>query len=300
MTEEHSNSPAGFDSYWDNVDAELAALPGQPVLEELPMRSNEHCTVYALRLTSIGPYRLFGYYSVPAGDGPFPALLQTPRYGSVNHIPDYNDRLRYACLQIMHRGQRLADQPYAASYPGLLTDGIEDPDGYAFRGIVADCLRAAEFLLSRDEVDVGRVAVSGDDLALITASRRTGFATVMADSLMFYRLMEQRKRTSGYPVEEINDALRLDPDAESAIAGTVAYFDPLHHAGAIQSHVVLSVGDEGGSSGPDWLHPLVEAIPGEVEDYRLTHRGGTDHDALDALLAGRMGVEPMFRFKRHI
>lgn len=300
MTVEQSNPPAGFGSYWDNVDAELAALPGRPVLEELPMRSNEHCTVYALQLTSTGPYRIFGYYSVPKGDGPFPALLQTPRYGSVNHIPDYNDRMRYACLQIMHRGQRLADQPYAASYPGLLTDGIDNPDNYVFRGIVADSLRAADFLLGRDEVNAERVAVSGDDLALITAARRPGFETVMADSLMFYRLMEQRKRTSGYPVEEINDVLRLNPEAESDIATTVAYFDPLHHAGTIESNVILSVGDEGGSSGPDWLGPLMDAMPGEVEEYRLTHRGGTDHDALDALLAEQLGVEPMFRFKRYI
>lgn len=84
--------------------------------------------MYALRLTSLGPYRIFGYLSVPPRQGPFPELLAAPHYGSVNHLPH------------MHRGQRLADQPFAAAYPGLLTLGIEDPRIYIYRGIVADCL----------------------------------------------------------------------------------------------------------------------------------------------------------------
>src|SRR5687768_13663614 len=104
--------PVDFDAYWDALDEELARYPSAPELEPLPLRSTDFATVYALRLTSVGPYRIFGYYCVPTGDGPFPGLLLTPRYGSVNHIPDYNDRRRYAVLQIMHRGQRLADQPY--------------------------------------------------------------------------------------------------------------------------------------------------------------------------------------------
>ncbi len=285
--------PSNFDSYWDNVDAELAALPAQPVIEELPLRSNEYSTVYALRLTSIGPYRIFGYLCVPTGDGPFPALLQTPRYGSVNHIPDYNDRLRYVCLQIMHRGQRLADQPYAAAYPGLMTEGIDDPEEYIYRGIVADCLRAAEFLLSRADVDSNRVTIQGDDLALITAARRSGFALVNAAGLTFYELADRRHESSAYPVEEVNEYCRAFPDRTAAVESTLAYFDPLHHAQALDADVILSVAGDSTR-----YAPLAEALSGGCDFYELTHRGGTDHDAVDALVAGRLGVEPMSRFIR--
>lgn len=285
--------PANFDSYWDNVDAELAALPAQPVVEEIPLRSNEYSTVYALRLTSIGPYRIFGYLCIPTGDGPFPALLQTPRYGSVNHIPDYNDRLRYVCLQIMHRGQRLADQPYAAAYPGLLTDGIDDPDEYVYRGIVADCLRAAEFLLSRADVDQDRVVVQGDDLALITAARLSGFALVNAGGLMFHQLPQRRAETSAYPIEEVNEYCRAHPDQVEAVERTLALFDPLHHAPKVDADVMFSVGDDGSR-----YDTLAAALGSHYQPYQLTHRGGTDHDALDALVANHLGVEPMSRFIR--
>ena len=64
--------PADFDAYWDGVDEELARYPMAVEMERNALRSSEFSTVYNVRLTSIGPYRIFGYYSVPIGDGPFP------------------------------------------------------------------------------------------------------------------------------------------------------------------------------------------------------------------------------------
>ncbi|MGH3586837.1 MAG: hypothetical protein ACRDQ0_10985, partial [Pseudonocardia sp.] len=106
-------APEEFRSYWADVDAELAGLPARPVAERVGRRCTADFTGYEVRLTSIGPNRIFGYLSVPTGQGPFPALLTTPRYGSVNNPPHHHDRLRYVTLTIAHRGQRMADSPYA-------------------------------------------------------------------------------------------------------------------------------------------------------------------------------------------
>src|ERR671916_1492256 len=202
MTETTTPRPAGFDAYWAAVDQELRIYDAASTLEPLALPSDEFSTVYAAKITSIGPYRIFGYLSVPRGAGTFPGLLITPGYGSVNHLPHMDDRQRYVTLILMHRGQRLADQPFAASYPGLLTLGIDDPASYIYRGIVADCLRGAEFLLSRPEVDLGRVAITGDDLALITAARRPQFSAAQVSGLIFYRLLEACTRSDAYPIEE--------------------------------------------------------------------------------------------------
>jgi len=84
-----------FDAYWESVDADLARYDAAPELELLPLRCTDFARCYAVRLSSIGPYRIFGYYSMPMGDGPFPGLLITPRYGSVNNPPHYDDRERW-------------------------------------------------------------------------------------------------------------------------------------------------------------------------------------------------------------
>jgi cephalosporin-C deacetylase len=285
--------PQGFEAYWDGVDSELARYPAAPELERLARHSADFATVYGVRLTSIGPYRIFGYFSVPTGDGPFPALLQLPGYGSVVTPPHPDDRARYVILALMHRGQRHADQPFAAAYPGLLTHGIDDPATYIYRGIVADCLRGAEFLLSRPEVDTNRVAVLGNELAVITAARRPRFqALVPTVGSHFYRLMEARARTSAYPIEEVNDYLLTFPERADAVGQTLAHFDPLHHADRVAATTLLSYGSNGSLTGSAWIQPLRDALAGPVEGYRMTNEGGTDRDWIDAWLAGRLGVEP--------
>jgi cephalosporin-C deacetylase len=277
-----------FDNYWAAVDDELAAIPARPVLDLVPARTTDEATSYTVRLTSTGPYRVFGHLSIPAGDGPFPALLQTPRYGSVNHVPHPNDRSRYVVLALMHRGQRLADEGFSAAYPGLLTMGIDDPASYIYRGIAADCLRAAEFLMGLSEVDPARVAVSGDDLAVLTAARRPGFSAVRVAELLFYRAMEARLKSSHYPLEELNDHLRAGSSTQ-IVDNTLAYFDPARHAPAVTAQTMLAVDD------PDWCTSLIDALPA-AEFYKLTHRDGTDNNYLDAWLANLSGVQPLSRF----
>lgn len=287
--------PADFNDYWDAIETELAAIDPAPTLTETPLRSTDFSTSYDLTLTSIGPYRLFGFLSVPKGDGPFPGLLHTPRYGSVNNPPHWDDRQRYVVLSIMHRGQRLADTPFKAEYPGLLTLGIDSPETWIYRGILADIMRGAEFLLSHPSVDRSRVGIAGDDLALITASRRPGFTTLNLTMTHLYRLLEAGQRTDAYPIEEVSEYLAMYPDSAHAVANTLSYFDPVAHAPGFTGTTILSEQDPGALNGPEWLDPLRTALGGPVIPYRLAHEGGTDHDALDALMAGQMGVSPLPR-----
>jgi cephalosporin-C deacetylase len=288
--------PIDFDAYWAAIDDELAATPARPTLEPLTCHSGPEYTVHALRITSIGPYRIFGYFSVPTASGPHPALLETPRHGSVNHVPDHHDRRRYVVLTLMHRGQRRADHHFAASYPGLLAHGVDDPARYVYRGIAADCLRGAEFLAEHPAVDPARIAVAGDDLALITAARRPRFAALRLGGLLLYRAMETRATTDAYPLEELNDHVRANPAAEATAAATLALFDAARHAPRVTATTLITLGDEGTTTGLPHLAPLLEAVNGKVEPTTLTHEGGTDHDRVDAWLAATLGVAPASRF----
>ena len=111
---------------------------------------------------------------------------------------------------------------------------------------MADCLRGAEFLLSRPEVDRSRVGIRGNDVALLVAARRHEFRAVHVEATFFYRALEARHLTGDYPLEELNDYLRLSPAAEVAVAATLALFDPVHHAPAVRAATAVGVGPRSG------------------------------------------------------
>jgi cephalosporin-C deacetylase len=261
--------PEDLDAYWQRVEAELAALPAAAEEEPLPLRSTEFADCSGVRLTSIGPYRVFGYLSIPKGEGPFPALFHVPRLGSVVDVLPQGDpqarRGRYVTFSLSFRGQRRSDQPYAAAFPGLFTDGIEQPESYLFRGILADLARGLEYLLARPEVDRKRVVVVGvNDVALLLAALRPQVTHLVSPLGPFYDAQAAAEATGEYPLEEINDLLRAAPERAGALFRTLSYFDPIHLAGRVQAACLLWCGPKGTSHGPDWARPLTDKIAGPV------------------------------------
>src|SRR5262245_62736037 len=149
-------SDAAVHDYWQYALAELSRCPARPEIESLPLRSTAFATLYGVRLSSLGPYRLFGYLSIPKGAGPFPAIYYAPKYQSVLEIiPQGTANLQrsvYITFALAGRGQRNSDTPSAAMFPGLLTEGIAHAESYIFRGLSADSVRGLEFLLARHEL----------------------------------------------------------------------------------------------------------------------------------------------------
>ena len=165
------------ETYWAEAMAEVTSRPPQPEVDELPIRSTDFSDGYGVKLTSLGDYRLFAYYSVPKAAGPHPAIYHAPGYASVVPVPPYEERRRHAVLTLCARGQRLSDKPYAAAFPGLLTDRVDDPSEYPLRGYVADSCRGVDFLRLRAEVDGARIVVVG---ATSRRAGRNGSATTTA------------------------------------------------------------------------------------------------------------------------
>ncbi len=294
MTTNAETRPDDFDNYWQSVLEELAAVPAAPEVEEMPLRSTEFADAYGVRLTSIGPYRIFGYLSIPKGDGPFPAKCFLPRYGSVvDFVPQgtsNGQRRHYVTFSICARGQRQADQPYAASFPGMLTDGITDPAAYVYRGIAADCRRGLEYLLSRPEVDSSRVAAIGADLSLIAAALFPQVTHLVCTPTLLYRTADVARRTSAYPLEEINDYLRMYPEREGQVRDTLSYFDLRWFAPQVSAKTLLVSGADGTALDAESLEPLAQAVGGETEVHKSENSGYKDGVYTEEWLAGELGL----------
>jgi cephalosporin-C deacetylase-like acetyl esterase len=287
----NDNRPAGFDGYWQDVLDELALYPPRVEVEAIPIRTNDSATMYGLRFTSLGSYRIFAYLSIPVGDGPFPAIYWVPGSGSViSPIPQGSAsqlRSRFVAFSLAARGFRNADKPYAAAFPGLLTDGIEDPGAYRFRGIAADCVRGLEVLLSRPEVDAGRVVVQGGDLALFTAALGKGATHLVCTPSTFYRALGAAKGTDS----EIADHLRQNPGSEAAVAETLSYFDPRWFAPRVTARTLVQTAPPGGFLDRDGLSSLLSAFPDQPDVYESQQSNYKDGMFVEHWVSDRFGFD---------
>jgi len=286
--------PEDFEQYWQQTLDALADYPACPEINVLPFRSTDFATLYSVRLTSLGPYRLFGYLSIPTGTGPFPAIYYTPKYQSVLEIIPQGtanlQRSRYITFAIAGRGQRHADTPYAAMFPGLLTDGIDQAASYIFRSIVADSVRGLQFLLTRPELDPARVVVMGNDMALLTAALQPGATHVVTTPSLFYNTAELAPRTQAYPMEEINDYLRAFPDRAEAVRRTLAYYDLQAFAPRLSATTLLIAGTPGSLLDVPTLTPLATGLQGQVTVYASEQSTYKDGLYTEQWMAAQCGI----------
>ena len=274
-----------FERYWDGTLEELASYPAKPEVELLPIRCADFATMYSVRLTSIGPYRLFGYLSIPQGTGPFPTIYYPPKYQSVlEPIPQGSAnflRSRFVVFALGGRGQRLSDSPYSAGFPGHLTEGIDDSGSYIFRGTAADSVRGMEYLLTRDEVDADRVVAIGNDMALVTAALHDGVTHVVCQPGLLVDTLKLAARTGDYPLEEFNEYLNLHPERREAVADTLGYFDLSGFAPRVNARTLLMAGAPGSSLDAEGLSAVSGAIQGDVRVYESqssSYRDGTHQE----------------------
>jgi cephalosporin-C deacetylase len=292
-------TPANFDAYWQCLLDELAAYGARPELEPMPLRSTDFATLYGVRLTSIGPYRVFGYLSIPTGDGPFPAMYYAPKYQSVLEIIPQGtanlQRSQYITFSLAGRGQRTADMPYAAMFPGMLTEGIAQSESYIFRGIVADSVRGLECLLTRPELDASRLMVAGNDLALITAALHPGATHVVVTPALFYDTVDLTRQTTAYPLEEINDYLRAFPAEAEAVHRTLAYYDLRAFAPRVRATTLLMAGAPESLLASQTLAPLIQALPGTVTVHDAEQSSYKDGLYVETWMAAQCGITEVQR-----
>ena len=273
-----SQRPGDFDQYWqDTLDA-LAGYPACPEIDALPLRTTDFATLYGVRLTS----------------GPFPAIYYAPKYQSVLEILPQGtanlQRSRYITFALAGRGQRNADTPYAAMFPGLLTDGIDRAMSYVFRGIVADSVRGLQFLVTRQELDPARVVVVGNDMALITTALQPGATHVVTAPQLFHDTAELAPKTRAYPLEEINDYLRAFPSQAETVRQTLAYYDLEAFAPRSSATTLVMAGAPGAVPDAPSLGRVVAALRGQVTVHVSEQSSYKDGLYAERWMAEQLGI----------
>ena len=205
--------PADFDAFWSAQLAELAKVPLEPQLTLLPEACTDKVNVYHVSFRNVGPdwtaasSRMFGILCEPRVPGKYPAVLRVPGAGVRPYFGDKDLAARgVITLEIGVHGipVNMAPAVYDALYAGPLNGywlfNFDSKETYYYHRIYLGCVRANDFLASRemwngrDLVVMG--ASQGGQLAIVTAAldpRVTG----LADDLCLAMAAESDKRIAG-------------------------------------------------------------------------------------------------------
>jgi cephalosporin-C deacetylase len=279
-----------FDAFWQRTLEERARTP-----VAARFRAIDYPTigaqVYEALYEGWRGARICAWYVQPAGDGPFPALVQYHGYsGSKMDVYRYLmwALQGFAVLAVDVRGQSgNSTDPicYTGGHvTGWMTQGIMDPEEYYYRGVYMDCVRALDAVASRPEVDAERIGVMGMSqgggltLAVAALDARPVLAMPEMPYLCHYkRAVDVAMRN---PYLEIAAYLRNWPEREEQVWRTLSYFDNLNLAARIRCPVLMDVGLQDDICPPSSVFGAYNKItaPKEIKVYPYHN-----HEVVEAL-----------------
>ena len=179
--------PADFDAFWDAGKAELAKVPLEPRLTLMPEASTWNVNVYHVSFRTIGGggqylARIYGILCEPKAPGKYPAILCVPGAGVRPYSGNKILAARGAItLEIGIHGipvnhpPEIYDQMRTGPLNGYHLYNLDNKDLYYYRRVYLSCVRANDFLTSRENYD-------GENL-LVTGGSQGGQLTIVTTAL---------------------------------------------------------------------------------------------------------------------
>lgn len=251
-----------FDNFWEiqrNRSAERP-LNARMTKVDYPVKNVD---VYEVVYDGVDGTPIHGWYTVPGKNiapAHVPVVIGYHGYSFDRGYPC--DNLHWAVMGIASftvdtRGQAGQSPDYATyphgSVPGFLTLGILDPDAYYYKNAYMDCVRAVDFVCSREEIDPEKVILSGGSqgggLSLAVAGidhRPKLMLNIFPFLCDFKRAVEMH--TQG-PYAEIKEWFRRydkEQKLEEQVYDTLSYFDGMNFASRVQAktQMVITLQDQ--------------------------------------------------------
>lgn len=249
--------PADFDAFWAAGKDALAKIPADPRLQLIPEASTGSINVYHVSLQTWGganlsaPARVYGILCEPKAPGKYPAYLRVPGAGvrPYSGVRDLAER-GMITLEIGIHGVpvNLAPELYDQLRVGALLDypvfKLDDRDAYYYRRVYLACVRANDFLVSRENWDGENLLVQGGSqggqLAVVTSALDPR-VTAAASAYPAYCDVTGylHGRAGGWP-HMLRDP-KAGHRAEAKIA-TTAYYDVVNFARRLRAPVHFAWG----------------------------------------------------------
>lgn len=242
--------PADFEAFWQSGREELAKVPVEPRLTLLPEACTDKVNVYHVSFRTVGPTwsavhaRIFGILCEPKAPGHYPAILKVPGAGVRPYFGDKDLAARGAItLEIGVHGipvnlpQEVYDDLQPAALNGYWTYNLDDREAYYYRRIYLSCVRANDFLTSRENWDRKNLVVmgasQGGQLTLVTAGLDPRVTAIAVTHPAFCDVSgELHGRAGGWPHPFQPDPATGKPSRHATAdkIATATYYDTVNFA----------------------------------------------------------------------
>lgn len=183
----YTELPDDFEAFWEQAKAEAAKCPMTVEKTYAPEYSNSEFDCY---LVKIQTYRendyVYGYLTIPKGEGPFPAVISPPGAGikPMNPLKDTfyaeNGFIRFD-MEIHGIRPDLdkatydeVSRAFGKGNNSYLVNGLDDRDSYYMKKAYLSCVRVVDFLTTLPEWDGKNLFAQGGSqggaLALIATA----------------------------------------------------------------------------------------------------------------------------------
>lgn len=283
-----------FDAFWTRtVEESRSAASDGPTLTTVTT-ALRGVDVHDLTFPGFAGDPIRAWYLRPAGDAAdLPVVVEFVGYGGGRGLP--HEHLAWATAGYAHvimdtRGQGstwggggVTPDPHGAgpSYPGVMTRGIESPDGYYYRRLITDAVRCVDAVRELPGVDASRMAVAGGSqgggLALAVAGLRDDLSAALVDVPFLCHFERSVGMTDNDPYGEINLYLRTQRDRRDDVFRTLSYVDGANFAPRATAPALFSAALQDLTCPPSTVFAAFNRYggPKDIDVYEFNdHEGG--------------------------
>ncbi len=261
-----------FDDYWTGVKKQLDGIDIKAKLTEIPSKTGSKRKVYLVEMLSIpdgtsgDPVTIRGYYAEPTDGKKHPVLMTYLGYDSdyapagqsrEPYCPDGDSDYygNYAEFVLSTRGQsvnnrksdeRVADGlgDFTNTYGDWFAYNFGKKDGWYYRGAYMDCVRALQFMASRETSDMDNLFAQGQSQGgalTYAAAALSGYTfKAIAPAITFMGDFPDYFQIVNWPADVAKKNQGSMTDAE--MYAFLSYFDTKNLATKVTCPVITSIG----------------------------------------------------------
>jgi cephalosporin-C deacetylase len=237
------DSHQDFDAFWEEALAELAAVPGEYSMTELPEKSGKQRKCYLVEMHSWGGEVLKGYLMMPVAKGKYPVQIFYNGYGAQPWCVGADDRPGWIELVVSSRGQFLC-QP-ENKYGDWIRYNLDKPKEYYYKGAFLDCVRAIDFVAQLPKADTRNIFAEGGSQGgayTLAAAALDHRLTAIAPYIPFLSDYRDYFSIVDWPAYPVKEQARENGMSEEQMYSNLTYFDIKNFARRITCPVLMGIG----------------------------------------------------------